>query len=75
MKNQLNARIEPFLCFNDKFKASVNILFFLLFFIPSLSFAQDKKPIGEVITSIGSVKAAEADKTERSLKGAMPFMS
>lgn len=73
MNYQLNLPKKALRCFTHKAQSSLNMLFFLLFFIPALSFAQDKKPVGEVIASIGSVKAAGTDQKERSLKRGDPF--
>lgn len=54
-----------------KISASWTILIFLVTFFPCG--AEDKPQIGQIIASVGKVKAVASDKTERSLKRGDPF--
>lgn len=79
MKNISILPSETLLDLYRRAKTYWTILIFLLFFTPSGTFAEDKKPaddkkpIGKVITATGSVKAKEADQTERPLKRGDPI--
>ena len=54
-----------------KISASCTVLIFLLTFFPCG--AEDKPQIGQIIATVGKVKAVASDKTERSLKRGDPF--
>lgn len=68
MKNFIPLASEARPVLEKRNKASWIFLLFLLFFVPFNSHAEDKKPIGQVISAVGTVKATSADKTERPLK-------
>lgn len=68
MKNFIPLASEALPDLDKRTKASWIFLLFLLFFVPFNSHAEDKKPIGQVISAVGTVKATSADKTERQLK-------
>lgn len=55
--------------FTDYYKGlSLKAVIFLLFFISSFAHAEDKPAIGQVISTVGKVKAVNSEKGERELK-------
>lgn len=54
-----------------KMKASFTFFIFLFVFLPG--YAEDKSQIGQIIVTVGKVKAIRSDKTERFLKRGDPF--